>query len=235
MKWSKFSLAIVIALASVFIISTTQAKENSLKKGKWALQFEVDREFDLSGFQGQTLSVKKHTADNRAYRLGLTVYLDVGDGETLTIYDDTTQRPRNSDRNSKRLDINLQRIHYTDISAPVNLFYGFGAAASFSHGKFEDNSHFVIDTITFNDHYKSVSDSWSAGVSGIFGAEWFFGKTMSLLGEYSTTVSYGGNTRKTESRQYQEGFTVSSRNSEDKSNSFKISASTVKFGLSIYF
>ena len=83
MKWSQFvSLSIILIFASVFVIPTTQAKENSLKKGKWALQFEVNRNLDVRGFQGQTLSIKNHTADNRAYRLGITVALEVGDGET---------------------------------------------------------------------------------------------------------------------------------------------------------
>ena len=201
MKWSQFvSLSIILIFASVFVIPTTQAKENSLKKGKWALQFEVNRNLDVRGFQGQTLSIKNHTADNRAYRLGITVALEVGDGETARFNRGYNTRPSHIDFNSRRFDVNLQKIFYTDITAPVNIFYGIGVATSLAHSRNEYVQIYTYDTITENNFQSSITDSWSAGVSGIFGAEWFFATNMSLLGEYSTVINYGSETRKEEYR-----------------------------------
>jgi hypothetical protein len=115
------------------------------------------------------------------------------------------------------------------------MFYGFGIAASFSRSKDNIHEQYTYDTVIYTNDSKSVSDSWSAGVSGILGAEWFFAKNMSLLGEYSTVASYGGETRKSERRSFYNGQTTSFSSSEDKRNSVRISSSSVKFGLSIYF
>lgn len=56
---TKFALVLFAFLAAITAMpSAASARENSLKKGKWALQFEIDRNLDLSGFQGNTLSIK---------------------------------------------------------------------------------------------------------------------------------------------------------------------------------
>lgn len=236
MKWSKFALlALIFVFVSSFIFQSSQAKENSLKKGKWALQFEVGRNFDVRGFQGQTLSIKNHTADNRAFRLGITVALEVGDGETKRLDGGDGRRPSNTDFNSRRFDLNLQKIFYTDITAPVNAFYGIGAAVAFAHSKNTYARSYSYDTTTENSYQTSVSDSWSVGMSGIFGAEWFFAENMSLLGEYSTVINYGSETRKEEYRRVVNGTEIDSNSYEDKRNTVRISSSRVNLGLSFYF
>ncbi len=126
---TKFPLVLFAFLAAIIAMpSEVSARENSLKKDKWALQFEIDRSFDLSGFQGNTLSIKKHTADNRAYRLGFTFSLDFGDSESFRILNDTILYPNERDFDNRRLSISLQKIYYARTDASVNVFYGLGPA-----------------------------------------------------------------------------------------------------------
>ena len=229
-----FVLIFIAVLAAIVTIpSETSARENSLKKDKWALQFEIDRDFDLSGFQGNTLSIKKHTADNRAYRLGFTFFLDIGDSETLRILNDTILLPRERDFNSRRFNFSFQKIYYASTDASVNLFYGIGTAFSFQHSNNESVSfNRSLTQVRINN---STNDLWSAGMTGIIGAEWFFAENMSLLGEYNTVAKYTRSNREDESRIIESGVILGSSFSESKTDSFRISSSSVKFGLSVYF
>ncbi len=215
------------------IPSETSARENSLKKGKWALQFEIDRDFDLSGFQGNTLSIKTHTADNRAYRLGFTVFFDIGDSESFSILNDTIIYPRESNFNSKRIDINLQKVFYASTDAAVNLFYGLGTAFSLQHSTSERESFNRPRTIIQT--YNSTNNAWAAGLTGILGAEWFFAENMSLLGEYTTFLNYNESIVKSEFITTENGIITNKGYDERKGNSFRLSSSSVKFGLSVYF
>ncbi len=236
MKCSKFSsLSLIVMLAAAFIIQSPQSKENSLRKGKWALQFAIGNGLDVRGFQGQTLSIKNHTADNRAYRLGFTVALDVGDGETGGLDGGSTRQPGSNDFNSSRLEVNLQKIFYSDVSAPVNVFYGMGTSVSLAHSRYSYENDYSFDTIFQTDYRRSVADSWSVGASGIFGAEWFFAANMSLLGEYNTSLNYRIETRKEKYRSIRNGTLFSSNSYMDKKNSIRLAASTVNLGLSFYF
>ena len=47
-------------------------KENLPKDKAWAVQFAIRDNFQLSSFQGSTISLLKHTSLNKAWRLGFT-------------------------------------------------------------------------------------------------------------------------------------------------------------------
>ena len=237
MKWSCYtSLALIFVSISTFILQSPLAKENSLKNGKWALQFEIDRDFDLAAFQGTTLSIKRQTADNRAYRLGLTIFLDFGDGEISRTGDGypyvPTRYPGDRDFNTRRIDINFQRIFYTDNSAPVNLFFGVGPTASFYHTKDEIDVRNASGTLI--DFQENIANASSLGASAILGVEWFFTKDLSLLGEYGTSFTYAYSVRR-QQRRYVSTSTSYSFYNHEETSSFKISSANVKFGLSVYF
>ena len=231
---TKFAMVTFAFLAAIIAMpSAVSARENSLKKDKWALQFEIDRSFDLSGFQGNTLSIKKHTADNRAYRLGLTFFLDFGDSETFRILNDTILNPGEREFENSRLSISFQKIYYARTDASINVFYGFGPALSFQHSNTESVSYNRSRTqARFSN---STNDSWSAGITGVFGAEWFFAENMSLLGEYNTVANYRQSKRENLTRIVEGSTILNSSFTEDKTDSFRLSSSRVKFGLSVYF
>jgi len=233
-RTTKFAMLFFALLAAMVAIPTkTPARENSLKKDKWALQFEIDRDFDLSGFQGNTLSIKKHTADTRAYRFGISFFLDYSDTESFNILNDSIFYPTVRVGESRRVDINLQKIYYANTAASVNLFYGMGAVLSFQHG--ENESETLNRARTQLRYSKFTSNSWATGLTGILGAEWFFADNMSLLGEYNTTAKYINSKREDVTRIIGSGVILNSSFTETKTESFRISSSSVKFGLSVYF
>ncbi len=75
-----------------------------------------------------------------------------------------------------------------------------------------------------------TSKRWSLGISANLGAEWFATKNISFLAEYGLSLNYiwvkDSRTDKTA------GIVVES---ENKSKIFNLSATSVKFGLSVYF
>ncbi len=78
----------LLAVVFLFLISTSsihsqtksKGRENSLKEGSWALMFGIDQNFRLTTLNGFTLSIKKHTSDAHAFRLGLSVSYENQDG-----------------------------------------------------------------------------------------------------------------------------------------------------------
>ncbi|HEX2897592.1 MAG TPA: hypothetical protein VHP63_06035 [candidate division Zixibacteria bacterium] len=191
----------------------------------WALQFEVDRDFDFRGLAGQTLSIKKHTSDGSAFRLGLSVGLEVGESEN--------SQGGDRDFNSRLLEISMQRVFYPDITADANLFYGIGIFGSFSHNKNEYQPSRPISG--YSEFRKSLFDTWSGGVSGILGGEYFIAKSFSLLGEFRTDISFRCQKRDDDYQSFYNGVLQSSYHVEEKTNSIRISADNIKFGLSFYF
>jgi len=232
-NWTRLLIfTLFVMLGFVFFVQTPHAKENSLKKGKWALQFQIDNNFHLSSFQGSTLSLKKHTSDTRALRLGLSVQFEYNDGQL----DRPLYGPGNSPGNREFINhsykLDLQKLYYVNSSAAVNLFFGIGPTASYNYSKDERDTR--NDDNSFVDYWSYKSSGYSAGVAGIIGVEWFASKDISLLAEYETSILYRGSARETTRNTVQSSYQFKQYDYQS-SDGILISSAAVKFGLSVYF
>ena len=61
--------------------NTDSEKQNSLVAGSWSLQFRITDNFQLSSFQGATISAKRHFSEGRAIRFGMSLNGSVTDKE----------------------------------------------------------------------------------------------------------------------------------------------------------
>ena len=207
-------------------------RNNSLTKGAWAFQFEIVGDLfnlDLRNLFGSTLAVKKHTSDGSALRIGLGLGFNLSDQDRTSERDGDTVIQSDYDRNSQSVNIVMQKIFYPAPTADVNFFYGLGPKASFSHEKTTEERQ-SRTRWTSSERY-----SWSVGVTGVLGVEWFPTRSISLLAEYGSDIQYKWQKRKNKSlRTYPDDATVLYI-SEDKSKSFSLGTSLVKVGLSVYF
>jgi len=218
------TIVILSALIFVLLSSATPVlaqKNHSLSAGKWALLFEVDDFLKLSSFQGGLISVKKHTSDRAAWRLGIGLRAQLGNETRTDLIADSVYRDINDD--SYSLDISIERIFYGTVSDGTCVFAGIGPTGGFGGRKQEHPSQL----------WKVESFNYSAGLRMTVGFEWFPKRNISLTAEYDLRVAY--NHSRSVSRTYYDvtGELLSER--ESKRSFFSASYNDVLVGLSVYF
>ena len=223
-------LFIISLLVCAGFAITASAGENSLKKGAWALQFQVVQNFQLASFQGSTISIKKHTSDGSALRAGVSMDFSLQDTDGTNTVNDTIVQSEDSDDNMTSFGFVVQMIKYPNPLAATNLYYGIGPTFAYSHFKDYQVIEDPIDGDIRSDDRRRTR--WYAGVSGVVGIEWFPRSDISFLAEYGVSLYYEHTKLTTESwRSPQERTTKT----EDNTDGFVLAGSSVKFGLSVYF
>lgn len=169
------SIILIVLLVCLGLLNPSfgqDSTQNSLKRGKFALQFQLDGNFTLKPFQETSFSGKYLITDLSAIRAGIQFSNSV-DVESKIDDKDTTKQ------SSLNIKINAQYIYYLSVVDDICLYTGSGL----SYGR---------DLYT-NGSYYEEQDSWSIGLSGIIGMEWFVKKNISLSGEYSLVLNYYDN------------------------------------------
>jgi len=220
---SSFSATILLVFTFASILySQTPSYLDSLN-GKFALQFQIDDNFNLSSFQGTTLSAKYHFSCRSALRLGLSLELGDSQNDTKVSYFDTTLvRSSSDDSNRFGFTIKSQYIHYMRGTKDISFFGGLGP--SFNYFKLTRNRDLVEDGT--NRFSESDGTGFTIGVDIIAGVEWMFADKMALSAEYGLFFSYTSSENKNKDESLE-------ANSEYES--FNLSGNHINFGLSVYF
>lgn len=163
------SLTLVVIIFVSSLIMGQDSTQNSLKQGKFALQFQLQGSFTLKPFQGSSFSGKYHLSDFSALRLGFSIYNSVDVDKTINDIDTNKS-------NSFEFLINAEYIYYLSIVDDMCLFTGGGI----SYGR---------DIYRYAKNWPE-QDSWEVGLSALIGVEWFVKKNISLSGEYSLILNY---------------------------------------------
>jgi hypothetical protein len=215
------ALVLVFMLVQLLFVPSLSAEDDTpLSKGVRALQFEINNNFDLSSFQGSTISFKKHTSDRSAYRIGITSRVSFSDNED----ERNDSLLGTSDGTSLNLGLRTQKIFYKPVFHRSSFFYGLGPVFSMSYTKGTSES---------NNGSKSENKSttFSGGISFVGGVEWFPTSSIGLLAEYESELAYKHNSSTSKSEN--PDGEVSKR--ERRNKYFSLSSLTVKFGVSVYF
>lgn len=207
--------------------------ENSLETGAWALQFQISRNFTLSRFEGSVISAKRHFSDKKALRFGLSLNALISDAEqnSKQFTSDTLRQilTADSDSDVQNIELNVQYLFYPSPEKEINLFLGVGPMVGFNRSNSETGSERGTPN-SVESTSQRTSKRWSLGISANLGAEWFATKNISFLAEYGLSLNYiwvkDSRTDKTA------GIVTEA---ENKSKILNLSATTVKFGLSVYF
>jgi len=227
MSYLKNSIySILPTIIFIVIISSTVIAQNpsylDSLSGKYALQFQISDNFNLTNFQGTTLSGKYNFGCRSAVRAGLTVNFNNSDAEnTETLLDTNIVNTTNANQNIFGLTLRTQYIHYVPAMYDILFFFGGGPFVGFNSGTSESNANFNEPI-----HRKETLDDFYTGLDAIVGVEWFFDKSMSLSAEYGLRFSYNSSSRKLEEEHIIRETTF---------NRTLIEGGDINFGLSVYF
>jgi hypothetical protein len=149
---------------------------------RWALQFQVTDNFNLSDFQGGLISAKKQYSARRAFRFGVDLSASVSRMDT----DRDTDPNRERDQNRQTIGVNAQWIRYPVHEGRFRAYWGVGPQVVFNR------SAISRDTGDGTDGSNDDRDvlSLSGGAIGVLGAEWFVRSRLSLSAEYRAGLSY---------------------------------------------
>ena len=224
----KTNLIGIISLLLFFIVFTkvclpqNESYLDSLD-GKFALQFQISDNFNLTNFQGTTFSGKYHFSNKDALRLGLS--LDFGDakldGQTNQ-YDTVNVAKINATQNSFGFILKAQYIRYLVETNAIAFFSGVGPFFSYNKTTNETNSEGTPE----DRNYKNTTDGYSVGLDLLLGVEWFFTNNMSLSAEYGLNLMYRSRTNSFESE-------VTSGSTHE--TTYGITGNKINFGFSVYF
>lgn len=205
------------------VFSQSSSNLDSLD-GKFALQFQISDDFQLSNFQGTTFSGKYHFGKMDAIRAGLSIDFGNSDGDAETNQFDSVNVAE-VNYNSKNFSVTLksQYIRYFVETDGIAFYCGTGPFVTYSTYTNESET-----TGTPNDkHYKETNNNFILGVDFIAGVEWFFLQNMSLSAEYGFNFSYRSRTSEREMDNNLYG------NSSEKL--YRFSGNDINFGITVYF
>ena len=192
-------------------------------EGKFALQFQIKDNFQLTNFQGSVLSGKYHFSSRDAVRLGLEIFFGDSEAEVeVNNLDSNTVDQSAEDSNRFGFAVNSQYIHYIRGTDDISLFGGVGPF--FQHYKSTSTREILQDEVEKT--IDSETSNFSVGIDFIAGVEWWFHKFMSLSAEYGLEFSYSSSNSE---------FKDDSLDGEAERTSFNISGNYINFGLSVYF
>ncbi|MCK4329861.1 hypothetical protein KAX02_08460 [candidate division WOR-3 bacterium] len=207
MKHEYFSciyiLIILVLMSGVSLFSQSLAEENvveksprdnSLHAGSWSFQFQLEDDIGLKPFNSMIISFKRHTSRHSAFRVGLDLDIDFDDSDYDTRIEESdtniTIGEERVDKNSQRIELDLEYLNYPNAGSNINMFWGVGPLISYSRSRQERERIYSYDSgvsITTGDRYSS---SWSLGVLGMAGVEWFATRSISFHAEYRASAAY---------------------------------------------
>jgi hypothetical protein len=209
---------------------------NSLVGDTWAFQFQIDESFRITSFQGTMLSLKRQFSPSSALRAGVSISLNSGDGSSDQGYSivDTLQYYNSSaaSATSNTFLISVQYLLYPNPTDEINLFFGGGPQALLNHSSSDE-----VNPSASNASRSTSSETNSTyfGISGLAGVEWFATRSLSFHGEYGVVVQRYWNDRVSEIRETTSLGTTSIQSSSSTGDGWRITASSVRIGLSVYF
>jgi len=191
------------------------------KTTNWALQFKITNNFNLSSFQGSTISLDRALSKNRSFRFGVSL-----NGKIANFEPDDDRDITNS---SLLFGFSSQYIAKLERNNKITPFLGIGPTIQFDYSKVENNPQGSGTT-------QRITDSWGVGLSGVIGMEYSLNNSISLLAEYGIGLSYSrqkDTTKRKVSVFGENDFDLTTEH--EKRTTYNLSSSAVKFGLSIAF
>jgi len=227
MERTKISLLISILFLTFTLNSFAQTdKEQIDLTGKWALQFQIDRYFTLSSFQGGTISAKYHLNNNSALRFGVTLGYESKDIDLYEkdVYSDTTEiNEYSGEISSSTIQLAIQYLQYLEMNNSISAFIGIGFNYTMQPQSEDIKDYLIME-----------NDFYGYGVDLLLGTEWFVRSNIGLHAEYGIGFGYTSHEYSYERPSYYSDDNEMNKDSENLSG-FELYNNYVKFGVSIYF
>lgn len=225
----------ILSVFAVLFAGESDSVKTSIAENAKCLQFRIGSNFSLSSFQGSTISYKKHTSVNRAYRVGITVSGGMSKDSRSYEYinvTDSLHRDYNINNNDFSIAVNWQRLKYSR-SGNTYFYYGYGPNISYGLD-YQNNLAEEFNTTEpeiIEEQDKRVLHGISVGATLLAGVEYFITASVSIHAEYSQGINYTYQWYKI-IRNYNEDLI---RNDIRKTNAVSLNAGGARFGCSFYF
>ena len=185
----KIKYVLVFSFLVLFILTTNISfsqdtsfivfpKESALKKGNYALVFELGTIFGNSNFfEAFSLTAKKHLSDKLALRFSFggnfSAVKGNGDNYEYEIFN------RSFDDYSDDFQATINFQYFLNINSKVKPFVSVGPYAEYSYSG------------NFTKEQYDKSETWRIGLFASLGTEMFITDNISLIGEYVLRSTYG--------------------------------------------
>ncbi len=187
----------LVALALLALAPSARADDediaaDALQAGRSALQFEIDDGFFISGFEGSTISYKRMVSEKAAWRVGITYGGTTSEDDTRrdvlidSSYIDDSEFA--GEFNSFGLGASLLHQRYLWGRNRVRPYVGFGAFVGYNHDEEKEEGR-VLVPFEVRRQVEGERSVWNYGARALLGAEVFVSKSVSILGQYSTSIS----------------------------------------------
>ncbi|RKY94821.1 MAG: hypothetical protein DRQ13_07810 [Ignavibacteriae bacterium] len=197
--------------------------------GKFALQFQISENFNLSSFQGTVFSGKYNFSSRDAVRLGLSInFGDTEEDNTGSRSDTNLVSTARKELNSFNFVVKTQYIYSMSITNDIGFFIGGGPFISYTTSSSE--SKWLANQVETMRTY--TSDIIGIGLDLINGVEWMFSKNMSLSAEYGLKFNYTSSEEKRVSENTSGNYGTTE---ESNRKSFLITGNHINFGITVYF
>ncbi len=241
-----FVVCLAVSLAAAPAVSQTadpdsskvdMPRENGLHPGMWALMFQIDEDIVPKAFDGMTFALKRQGSRKSSLRLAFTLGLSVNEteGESQYYREDTLRYDSDETRKTNGMEfaVELMYVRYPWPDSYINAFWGLGPVVSFSRSKTEsDRTREEPGYDSYEDYFYFLNESWSAGLKGIIGVEWFATRRISFHAEYQCVLRYRSVYRETE--EVRASYDVKDIG-ESTSKYWEFYGRGALFGISLYF
>ncbi|MDX9780969.1 MAG: hypothetical protein WC372_08425 [Candidatus Neomarinimicrobiota bacterium] len=229
-------IASVLPFVSAMLFAGgTDSTKTAIAEDAKCLQFRIGSNFSLSSFQGSSISYKKHTSENRAYRAGITVSGEMSkDSRTLENYNDADSLHRDYNINNHvfSITVNWQRLEYSR-SGNMYFYYGYGPNIAYviDCQEYLSEEFRTTEPEITEDQDNNILHGISAGATLLAGVEYFITASVSIHAEYSQGISYTYQWYKIFRSYNEENIMNESR----QSSTVSLNSGGARLGCSFYF
>ncbi len=227
MNFRLIHFLLALFLSSQCLLGQTSETTSWLNDSSRAIQFGIGNYLDVEAFNSKSISFKKHLSAESAIRVGIVLsassYKEQANtrdyvSDTLISSNSVSYTPTYS----ISAEISTLYLWYFSTQSDFYLFLGLGPEM-----RYDRRDYLTSD-------YYDRNRTWSIGMEGSVGAEWFVSHRFSIHAEYLASALYAGSKENGWNTDIN-GNPLVIQDFENTSTSWRFQSGTVVFGLSIYF
>jgi hypothetical protein len=160
---------------------------NSIHAGATSVQFLTFGGTNrFPAFSSAGLYLKYHFSDRGALRVGSNFYLDELSAKN-------PKPPNTSTRDSRNYSVSVsaELEEYVDATGTVTIFLGVGPY--WTRGRAFEQFYYLDTSSPYYTLSRYETKYWEVGGSAAVGFEWFFKRTLSLIGRGGASLGFGKN------------------------------------------
>lgn len=236
-------MTIVAAISLLFANSvlgqdSSRVRINSLVEGANAIQFAIDRDFQLNSFRGSFLSYKIVTSKRSATRFGLSISRSSSHTPILSVQNNGTIFDTELDSLNWSVQFTAHRVFNSRPTRRLSFFWGFGPTAGYTSKIFE-GTRITKNSGSLPPTQVDVSNkdfrNWNIGVYGNAGFEFFLFQTISLFVERAAIIVFESSRTTVTRESFSDGVSFFRDETEDANKSLVLRQNVLRLGLSLYF